>query len=318
VQVAPVSARVSLIASTYRSERFLTAWLDSLQALTIWPDCELVVVANDPQPREDELLDAFCAKHPQATVIRVPREGVYRSWNRAIDASNAPLIALANVDDLRTPDGLQAQVEAMEADSEALFAYGPFHAVDVFPAPALPGDAPIVGGDPFDREAFTRSMLVGPFFLWRRSADPGLRYFDEQMQVGGDMDLAVRLAFRGHGVPVAAHLGAYYNGGTGLSTGAGPQPVELAVIELRYGIFDKLDYRHVPDALAYDLRHLMLPGGPTPIGDVLPDYEELLARRRASWGAAGLERWSRSFRAERSVVHRVRGAIGARVRGRRR
>jgi hypothetical protein len=53
-----VPARVTLLASTFDSARFLPAWLESLEAHTIWPGCELIVVANDPAPAERELLEA--------------------------------------------------------------------------------------------------------------------------------------------------------------------------------------------------------------------------------------------------------------------
>src|SRR3954452_13404607 len=98
--------RVSLLASTYRSQRFLDAWLSSLEAQTIWPEAELVVVANDPEPDEQRAFAAFAARHPQVRLQEVPRESLYRSWNRAIAAAEGPVLAIANVDDLRTPSGL--------------------------------------------------------------------------------------------------------------------------------------------------------------------------------------------------------------------
>src|SRR4051794_5954028 len=118
--------RVSLLASAYRSERYLPAWLENMAAQTIWPQAELIVVANDVQPAEREILATFADAHPQVRVVDVDREPLYRSWNSAIRLARAPLLAIANVDDLRAPEGLERQVRDLEGDRSALFSYGGF------------------------------------------------------------------------------------------------------------------------------------------------------------------------------------------------
>jgi hypothetical protein len=297
-------ARASLIASTYRSERFLSTWMRSLEASTIWGDCELVVVANEPTALEQELLRGFADKHPQTRVVTVPREPLYRSWNRAIAETTSPLLAIANVDDLRTPDGLAEQVAALERDRDALFAYGPFSISRTFP----PSDGALrtVPAREFDREVFTRGMMLGPFFVWRRTAHPGLVQFDEQLLVGGDFDLAVRLALHGRGVAVGARLGVYYDGGTGLSTRGDRQAIEGTVLCLRYGIYDRVDYSLVADAVAYRIPDLLLPDGRwLSLAEAVPGYEALLAERRARWHQHGLRRGA--FR-ERPAMRTIREA----------
>jgi hypothetical protein len=278
-----VPARVTLLASAFDSARFLPAWLESLEAQTIWPDCELIVVANDPAPAERERLDDFAARHPQVVVKTVPREPLYRSWNRAIAAAEAPLLAIANVDDIRTPDGLERQVALLEERPELSLAYGGFEITREFP-PGAP--VQVIRPEPFEREHFTRGMMLGPFFVWRPSGDPATRFFDEQLRVAADMDLAVRLALHGEGAPVDGSLGFYYDGGTGLSTGGDAQKIEGVVLILRYGIYDKLDVRYVPQAAEYVIPQLLMPGGEwLPVADVVPDYAAFLAGRRERWFA---------------------------------
>jgi hypothetical protein len=275
-------ARVSLVASTYRSQRFVPAWLESLEGQTIWPQAELTIIANDPQPEEESALREFACRHAQVQLLTVAREPLYRSWNRGIAATTAPLIALANVDDLRTPSGLEAQVEALEADPGALFAYGPYAVSTQFPPD--PATARPVTAVEFEQEEFTRSMHAGPFFVWRRSDDPATRFFDEQLKVGGDMDLAIRLAVRGHALPVSEPLGWYYDGGTGLSTGGDTQPIERTVLELRYGIYDKVEVEWVAQASEYVIPQLLQPDGSwLPLDEVIPSYREWLRDRRERW-----------------------------------
>jgi glycosyltransferase involved in cell wall biosynthesis len=280
--VTPSVPRVSLLASTYRSGRFLPSWLESLETQTIWPETELVVVANDPSPDEGRLLSEFAKRNPQVRVLTLEREPLYRSWNRAMATTTAPLLGVANVDDLRTPSGLERQVDALEESPDALFCYGSWISSPEFPASGSVNGS--FAAAPFDREEFTRSMLVGPFFIWRRSDNPAIRFFDEQLEVGGDFDLAIRLALHGRGIPVNENLGTYYDGGTGLSTAGERQPIERTVLELRYGIYDKLDFSYVPQAAEYTISQLLQPDANwLPVAEVVPDYEEFLRARRERW-----------------------------------
>jgi hypothetical protein len=276
-----MTPRVTLVASTYQSERFLPTWLEAMTTQTIWPEAELVIVANDPTASEDALLCSFGAEHPQARVVHVDREPLYRSWNRGIDLATAPLLAIANVDDLRTPDGLRVQVETLDHDQGASFCYGGFAITTSFPPRAPLRE---VAAAPFDRELFTRAMMLGPFFVWRASDEPSTRYFDEQLRVAGDFDLAVRLAIRGRGVPVRERLGYYFDGRTGLSTSGDTRAIEGTALCLRYGIYESVDVRLIPRAVRYAISWVRQPDGSwLSIDDVVPDYDEFLAARVDRW-----------------------------------
>jgi hypothetical protein len=250
-----------------------------MEAQSIWRESELVLVANEPLAGEEELLTGFASRNPQVRLITVPREPLYRSWNRAIAASAAPLLGIANVDDLRTPRGLEAQARALEGAADRLFTYGPFTISHTFPATG--GSGKRIPAARFDRERFTRGMYLGPFFMWRRSEDVATAWFDEQLRVGGDFDLAVRLALHGDGIPVDDDLGVYYDGGSGLSTSGDVQAIERAVLALRYGIYDAVEGERILDAVRYAISHLHQPDGSwLPVDQVVPDYEGFLAERR--------------------------------------
>jgi hypothetical protein len=250
-----------------------------MEAQSIWHETELVLVANEPVAEETELLAGFAQRNPRVKLITVAREPLYRSWNRAIAASSAPLVGIANVDDLRSPTGLEAQARALESDPDALFTYGPFTISHTFPATGESDKR--IAAVPFDREAFTRGMYLGPFFVWRRGTDGATAWFDEQLRVGGDFDLAVRLALHGNGTPVENELGAYYDGGSGLSTSGEVQAIERTVLCLRYGIYEAVEGRRILDAVRYVISHLRQPDGSwLAVDDVVPDYEAFLAERR--------------------------------------
>ena len=100
-------------------------------------------------------------------------------------------------------------------------------------------------------------MILGPFFMFRKSALKKSGVFDEQLMSGADYDLALRLAFNGKGLHIQSNLGYYLNDGQGLSTGSRKQPIERTVIELRYGV-RVLEPHLVPETRDYDVENIII------------------------------------------------------------
>jgi len=270
-------SRVSIIASTYKSEKFLSEWLKSIEDQHIWSQAELIVVANDPSEKEITLLREFEKKYPHQVILKVvPREGLYTSWNRAASLSHSQILAIGNVDDIRAPASLLKQVELLEQNQGASFCYGSYEVVDQFGKRA----GAMVMPPAFDINEYTRGMHLGPFFVWRFNASEPNQYFDEQFKSGGDFDFAVRLALSGNGIRVSESLGFYLNCGAGLSTGNILQPIERTVVELRYGIWDKIDVDFIPAALEYDLKRIKVNGSWVSLVDLMSNYKNLLDSRK--------------------------------------
>jgi hypothetical protein len=122
-------------------------------------------------------------------------------------------------------------------------------------------------------------MVMGPFFMWKKSIN---QYFDEQLRSGSDYDFCIRLALTGKIGMTDENLGYYLDEGKGASTnGDGRQPLERTVIELRYGILDKIETSYLSKALTnYDIRHIINDNKKTYIGDIVPDYESFLIENR--------------------------------------
>lgn len=288
-----------MLLSTFQSERFLAYQLEQLARQSIWPKAELLIVANEPSPAEGRAIDQFKkAWKDRVRLFIVPRESLYASWNRAIQVAKAGLLAIANVDDIRTQAGLEEQVLCLETTPEAIFSYGSFMAVRRFRSQT----GRVIEPPAFDSVEFTRSMHAGPFMVWRRKVNGRTLYFDEQFRSGGDFDLAIRLACLGCGARVHGMLGYYFDGGRGLSTGSRLQPIERTVIELRYGIFDKLDYDYLPDAIRYNISSLFWNGSWHAVAHCVPDYEQWIAARRTRWFSQGLERRDKPITAQSNGI----------------
>ena len=63
-----------------------------------------------------------------------------------------------------------------------------------------------------------KAMILGPFFMFKRSILEKIGYFDEQLLSGTDFDFAMRLGRYAQGKHIDYNLGYYLNDRSGLST----------------------------------------------------------------------------------------------------
>lgn len=266
-------------------EAYLKKFLEELPKQTIFDQIQVVLDHNEPTEQELEWVKEFQDKYPgrlkHIVVDKVDPIGV--SMNRCIKEADADIVAIWNVDDLRTPDSLEKQVNLFE-NYEPEFnemlgvVHGNFIIVNKF------GNT---HGKLIDHykytyetpEELTRSMVLGPFFAFKKSLCEQCGYFDEQLKSGADYDLAIRLALFSHVEMVPGILGYYLDEGKGASTrGDGRQPIERTVVELRYGILDKIEERYIPEAMKYDIRHVFIAGKKIPVNQLVRDYNGLQER----------------------------------------
>jgi glycosyltransferase involved in cell wall biosynthesis len=313
---------VSILTPCFRGERYLEGYFEAVLAQTVLDSVEVVLVHNEPSPEERSIVDRVMAEHPGLVRhIVVPDgwscdrvsergsrsiENVSRSMNLGVAAAEGRYIALWNVDDIRVADSIEAQVRTLEEHPDALMTYG-----DMVMVPRY-GDTSgeLIVSPGFDRETFMRGCFGG-FQMWRSDAFAITGPFDEQLRSGADFDLWVRFAANGTLVRTPQVLGYYLNAGTGLSTARdGLQPTERTVIEMRYGMLDKIDRRYLGKAGSYRVSELLADGEWIPVARFVPDLDARLERaaadprlepqRRASDRVAGLP--GRVVRAARSIV----------------
>lgn len=232
---------------------YLPLFLEELPKQTIFDDIQVVLDHNEPSAEELVWVKDFQAKYPgrlkHIVVDKVDPIGV--SMNRCIKEADADLVAIWNVDDLRTPDSFEKQVQGFSDHPRSGVIHGNFVIVGSFGSksgkyvdhvPYTYADTPV---------ELTRSMVLGPFFGFRKSLCDSCGYFDEQLRSGADFDLAIRLAMWSQVDMAQGVLGYYLDEGKGASTkGDGRQPMERTAIEMRYGLDDKVDHRFVPGVKA--------------------------------------------------------------------
>ena len=286
-----MAKKVSVICPCFRGENYLGPFLDNVASQTMLHDLELVLDHNEPSDKELSLVHAFDREFPGVLVHSIvsPVEPIGRSMNNCINAASGEYLCLWNVDDHRTENSLERMCSTLDRHSDAGFTYGDFVIVDAL---GNRKGRPVTCIE-FDRSEFTRSMILGPFFMWRASLTPTVGLFDEQFKSGADFDLAIRLAMSSSGRKTKGNLGYYLSIGQGASSGGSHvptniQPIERTVIELRYGIYDKIDYGHIPHAARYNIPYLLQLGHWVHVEQFVPEYEKFISERHNRWFALGL------------------------------
>ena len=267
---------VSTITPCYKGKAYLKDFLEDLPNQTMFEEIEVVLDHNDPDEEEVTWVKDFQEKHPGRLkhIITSPVEPIGVSMNTCIKEASADTLCIWNVDDLRAPYSIDAQYKAIKGDVELV--NGNFTIVNEWKSyfgnyidHALAHDTP---------KEYTRSMILGPFFMFKKSLCEKGGYFDEQLKSGADFDLAIRLAIHAKEVAlVRENLGWYLNEGKGASTrGDGRQPIERTVIEMRYGILDKIETQYLEGTRDFDIHQATNYGEKISIEELVPDYKKLL------------------------------------------
>lgn len=273
--------RVSTITPCYNMERYLKVFLDELPKQTIFDEIEIVLDHNEPSEQELKWVKDFQEKYPGRLkhIVVNPVEPIGTSMNRCIKEASAPNVCIWNVDDLRVPDSLEKQVKVLEDNPDIGVSHGNFVIVRSFPSNH--GQFVDHTYSLYSPEELTRGMLLGPFPMWRKSLHGVIGYFDEQLKSGADFDLAVRLCASSKVGMAHGILGYYLNEGRGASTnGSWKQPVERTVVEVRYGITDKIESQWLshPKFGDYEPSYVYWDGDRHAVNDLIPNYSEFIKK----------------------------------------
>jgi len=245
--------KVSTITPCYNMGKYMRGFLDNLSTQT-HKDLEIVIDHNEPSDEEINLIEEYNKKYDNIFHIQVEGlDPIGISMNRCIEFATGDYLCIWNVDDLRTPDSIEVMAKALDDNPDIDFVYGNYTIVSNFGGT----DGQYV--DETGRESeLTTGMILGPFFMFRKSLIEKSGVFDEQLIQGADYDLALRLAFNGKGLHLPINLGYYLNEGLGQSTKPdSKQPIERTVIEMRYNI-RVLEPQLMPYTSEYDVENIIV------------------------------------------------------------
>jgi len=259
-------------------KRYLELFLEELPQQTYFDKLEIVLDHNEPDEEEISWVKDFQNKYPGKIkhIIVNPVEPIGTSMNRCIREASGKYVTIWNVDDLRTTNSIEQQAKLMENDQNIDIVYGDFLIVRSFGTKK----GKLISHKYFPKSYLTTAMILGPFFMFRKSLCEKAGYFDEQLKQGPDFDLALRLAFNGQAAMAPGLLGYYLDEGKGASTRPDSlRPIENIVIYSRYGLYNKIDKLLYPLATRYNIPYLLQQGQWVHVSRFVPDYEQLIKSR---------------------------------------
>ena len=284
--------KISVLTSLYNCQRFLLGYFQHLSKIDNLHEVEVILLHNAPREEELAIIENQKPSLPPGLVKHIhinQRESLYASWNRGVELARGTYIAIWNVDDIRESDSLSVQARTLDDNPYAGMTYGDIIGVDKY------GD--LKGRFYFHpeydkmKEDFVRSCYCSCFPMWRKSVHDSVGLFDEQLRVSGDFDFQIRLARQMPLVKAHKFLGYYLDSDPGkLTTANNRITVETTAVELRYGIFDKINLLFLRKALTFiDIQNLYWKKKKEFVSDWFPEHKYWLRRNsmlfpKSIWG----------------------------------
>ena len=253
--------KVSTITPCYKMKKYLKVFLEEFRKQTYFSNIELIIDHNEPDEEELDLVKNHSSTNDNIKHIIVNKvDPIGKSMNRCIKESSGEYLCIWNVDDLRTPNSIEIMAKTLDENPDIDFVYGNYFVVNSFQ-----GKYGYIVDESNKEHLLKSGMILGPFFMFRKSAIEKCGLFDEQLVSGADFDLALRLAFNGKGKHIPDILGFYLNEGLGASTRPNSkQPLERTVIELRYGL-NIMEPNYIEQAKKYNIDNIIIDDKSLPV-----------------------------------------------------
>jgi len=269
---------LTVLTTTYKSTKYLSAYFKAVFNLDNLEQIKVILLMNEPDDDEKKLVNFFCQQQPEVfRIIEInQRESIGASINRGLLLADTYYVSLLDVDDICVPNSFVRQISTLNRYPNVDFTYGDFMTVSRQGAT----QGKYVEAIEFDPVEFTRGCYASPTQVFRTHLINRIGGFDEQLKSGGDFDFQVRAAanciFK-----KTPGLMLYYTKypGSGSASSSILQPIERTIVELRYGIFDKIDYRYIKHVREYHIAEIYLYGSWHPVCQFIPDYQKFIQDR---------------------------------------
>jgi len=241
---------LSIITALYKTGRYLADYTKKIESFVndLQQDgfpVEVILIPREPSPKERAFIDKL-KMHPWCREVDCLTPSVNAAWNEGFLAAQGDAFAFCNADDYRYKGGTKEALRMIGEGADLV--YLPFHIrryLNLF------GRGFFVHRQTISRQVpefndktkpeFLRSMLCGPFFVFRKSLFERVGPFDEQFRSAGDFDWCIRAAKIGKFRRGKQLGGSYRVDGSGTS-GGGKDFItaENNTICLRHNFEDKI------------------------------------------------------------------------------
>lgn len=209
------SPRVSVCIPAWCGGSFLEAAVQSVLAQT-WTDFELLVI-DDCSPDNTKVLMAPYTSDQRVKFIRNEKNlGPQGNWNRCLTEAQGEYIKILPHDDLISPDCLERQVAALDANPGIVLAFASRHIIGKANKPLFVKRTPWGNGPISARQVLRKCIRSGTnvigepgAVLFRRTTSDKAGLFDASIPYVLDLDYWARLLAHGDAWCDAAPLASF-------------------------------------------------------------------------------------------------------------
>ena len=137
-----------------------------------------------------------CIKDPRFKVFSYEKSGVSISRNRGIERASGQFISFLDADDIWTPNKLEAQLKALQANPQASVAYSWVDYIDEYGSFFRHGNHITINGNAYEKMLVQNVLENGSNPLIRRQALINVGTFNKSLAYAEDWDMWLRLAKR--------------------------------------------------------------------------------------------------------------------------
>lgn len=210
---APDNIQVSVIIPAFNAAATIARALASVRAQE-GVGTEIIVIDDASCDGTADAVRAAIRPGENITLLQLPlNSGVSAARNAGIRLARAPYLAFLDADDIWLPGKLQRQVATITADPAITLVSCNSQQTDAEGRPLKEGHVnrpPVQGADAW-KTLLVYNFLPTPTVLTRTALVRELGGFDEQLAVGEDLDLWIKLATRGKITVLPEVLINYYD-----------------------------------------------------------------------------------------------------------
>jgi len=229
--------KISVLTSLYRCEIYLEDFFRHVGLICNPSEVEYIFIHNDPLPKEKEIIfrQLKLNEYINYQYIEVERESLYKSWNRGIIQAKGEFIAVWNVDDMRYPDSLLVQKEALCRNLSVGLIYGNFEIEANMKVSHVEVRCAL-------NKIGIQKFQNGSFIMWRKAVHDAIGYFDEQLFIVGDQDFWYRITSLYQITKTSNNLGRFlFSSNSALSSNSSKNSIERCIILRRYGLWSPIN-----------------------------------------------------------------------------
>ncbi len=204
---------ISVIISTYNSERFIERKILDLLQQSVIDQIEIIIVNSGSEQNEESIVKKYCEMYNNIRYIKTNnRETIYKAWNRGIRIAKGKYITNANTDDLLRNDALEILSNILDANENVGLVYADQYITSDLETSFNDTQClDVVYKLDYSPFRLLWRNIVGSQPMWRASIHFNNNiWFNENFEVSGDSEFEFRVSQKYKLQRVPKVLGIYY------------------------------------------------------------------------------------------------------------